>query len=274
MTEVPQGKLDPVAIRRACEELLQLHQSQEVMTVAASDSMMAQVLHGLCQQALNHSRAAWAVIDAGFPVEASANIRTALEHAVTAQWAFLTPNGVGHLVDGAKFKASQYFDSAGLQVELGPAAKNQIAEWKSHRQLPSFSAICDELDGTHNPDVPRSGLLRFEYVRLSQAIHVTSSTISGYLHVDELTGQAALRQQALERFPEANILDLGMATAMACWIVESIRAEPNRLADVERIADAANIPSTLAQDYQEASEKKRSKSKVQSPTRGMKRGER
>lgn len=186
--------------------------------------MAAQVLHGLCQQALNHSRAAWAVIDAGFPVEASVNIRTALEHAVTAQRAFLTPGGVERLVEGAKYKASQYFESAGLQVELSPAAIRQIVEWKLHRQLPSFSAICDELDGTYDPDVQKSGLLRFEYVRLSQATHVTSSTITGYLHVDELTGRTGLRQQSVEHFPEVNILDLGMATAMACWVTESIRA--------------------------------------------------
>lgn len=50
--------------------------------------------------------------------------------------------------------------------------------------------------------------------------------------------------------------------AMACWVTESIRAEPNQLAEVEQIAEAANIPSTLAQDYEEARAKKLRKSKA------------
>lgn len=262
MTDNSSKKLDPAAIRRACEKLLQLHGSHEAMKVAATDSTSAQVLHGLCQQALNHSQAAWAVIDAGFPLEASINIRAALEHAVTAQWAFLTPSGVSRLVDGAKYRAFQYFESAGRQAFLDHRAMEQIADWKILPQLPGFSTLCDDIDGTHDPEVPRSGLLRFEYVRLSQAAHVTSSTITGYLHVDDLNGHTSLGHQADEPFPEANLLDLGMATAMACWIVESIRTEPNRLADVERIADEANIPSTLADDYETAKKKKLAKFKA------------
>lgn len=103
-----------------------------------------------------------------------------------------------------------------------------------------------------NTREPKSGLLRFEFVRLCQATHVTSSTITGYLAVDELTGETSLLQQAVDRFPVVNLLDLGMATAMACWIIESLREEPNRLFEVQRIADEANIPSTLAEDYETA----------------------
>lgn len=262
MTSTPPGKLDSAAIRRACVELLDLRDSAEGMTVAAVDTTTVQVLYGLCQQALNHARAALAVIDSGFPVEASVNIRAALEHAVTAQWAFLTPNGVTRLVDGAKYKAFQYFESAGLQVSLDHEARKRMADWKLCPQLPGFSAMCDEIDGTHDPAVPKSGLLRFEYVRLSQAAHVTSSTITGHLHIDEMTGETALRQQAAEHFPQANLLDLGMAIAMACWTIESLQAEPNGLAKIERIADAANIPSTLGEDYETAKKRKRGLSKT------------
>ncbi|WP_426303151.1 DUF5677 domain-containing protein [Arthrobacter sp. R-11] len=256
MTVAPQGSLDPIAIRHACQELLDLQDSQDLMTASAVDSAATLVLNGLCQQALNHSRAAWVVVDAGFPVEATVNIRAALEHAVTAQWAFLTPNGVKRLVDGSKYKASQYFESAGLQVSLDDGADEQISAWKTFKQLPSFSTMCDDLDGTPDPDEPKSGLLRFEYVRLSQATHVTSSTITGYLAVDELTGEVALLQQAIERFPVVNLMDLGIATALACWTIESLRKEPNRLAEVEQIADKANIPSTLAKDYETANKRK------------------
>jgi hypothetical protein len=101
----------------------------------------------------------------------------------------------------------------------------------------------------HNTREPKSGLLRFEFVRLSQATHVTSSTITGFLAVDELTGETSLLQQAVDRFP---VVNLGMATAMACWIIESLREGPNRLFEVQRIADEANIPSTLTEDYETA----------------------
>lgn len=256
MTVPPKGKLDPAAIRHACQELLDLQDSQNELAVSAVDSTAVQVLYGLCQQALNHSRAALVLIDAGLSVEATVNIRAALEHAVTAQWAFLTPNGIQRLLDGSKYKASQYFESAGLQVALDDEAHEQISVWKTFQQLPSFAAMCDDLDGTHDPDEPKSGLLRFEYVRLSQATHITSSTITGYLAVDESTGETSLLQQAVDRFPVVNLLDLGMATAMACWIIESLRKEPNHLFEVQRIADEANIPSTLAEDYITAKKKK------------------
>ncbi|MDP9989193.1 hypothetical protein J2S98_004382 [Arthrobacter oryzae] len=71
-----------------------------------------------------------------------------------------------------------------------------------------------------NTREPKNGLLRFEFVRLSQATHVTSSTITGYLAVDELTGETSLLQQAVDRFPVVNLLDLGMATAMVSAMVE------------------------------------------------------
>lgn len=50
--------------------------------------------------------------------------------------------------------------------------------------------------------------------------------------------------------------DLGKATAMECWVIESLRDALNRRADVEWIADEANFPSRLAADYESAKNKK------------------
>ncbi len=255
MTDSSQEGLDVGAIRFACEALLRMQASHHGIVADSSDEVKVQVLYGLCQQALNHARAALAVLDAGLPVEAGVNIRAALEHAVTAQWVFLTPDGVMRLIEGAK-TAYSFYDSAQMRVPLPPNLLDQIADWKALRPLPIFSVRCDDLDGTHDPETPKSGTLRFEYVRLSQATHVTSRTIAEYLSIDPLSGEVLLRQESPDRFPAANMLSLGMATAMACWVLESLRVPPNRLSEVEQIADEANIPSTLAEDYEVAKRKK------------------
>jgi hypothetical protein len=236
-----------------------MQDAHDSMTVAKADTVRLQVLYGLCRQALNHARAAWAVIDAGLTLEAGVNIRAALEHAVTAQWAYFTPDGVSRLVASAKKKAAAYFETAGLQVSLGEEAVQKLACWKnSGKGIPDFARICDEIDGTHDPKSPKSGTLRFEYVRLSQAVHVTSSTITDYLQVDALYGELSLSAQSPDRFYKASVWDLGAATAMASWLLERLRVAPNSCAEVERIADAAMLPSTLAEDYQIAKGKSRS----------------
>lgn len=250
------NRLDPIAIRRACDSLIRLYESEDSISVLREDSTKIQVLHGLCQHAVNQGRAALVLLDADLSGQAVVNIRVALEHAVTAQWALLTPNGIGRLESGAKKKSSLYYESANLNMIIDTTAMGKTAGWNELDQFPNFSSICDELDSTHDPKVAKSGTLRFEYVRLSQSVHVTGSTIAGYLGVNQETVTTTLNCDQADRFAVPNLCDLAMALAMSCWVVESLRAAPNRLGEVERIASEVNIPASLVTDYEISKKRK------------------
>jgi hypothetical protein len=103
----------------------------ESITVGSEDERRLLLLHGLCAQAVNHVRAALVLIEAGMTRESMANARVALEHAVTAQWAHLTEDGLDRLINGARKAAATYYKAASRLYDLPDAALNEMRGWAS-----------------------------------------------------------------------------------------------------------------------------------------------
>ncbi|WP_091478790.1 DUF5677 domain-containing protein [Microbacterium azadirachtae] len=145
------------------------------------------ILGGLIERVRRVARAYLLLEKRGFSAEGRALVRSALEHAVTAQWAFLTPDGVDRLevqllqarVDYAK--NSQDANDP-KWVELIDRMKTQIPHdlnGSRRRGMPKFSGkgnVLESLDET--------GYLQRSYAVLSRAGHVTDQAVTDYFVED------------------------------------------------------------------------------------------
>jgi hypothetical protein len=135
------------------------------------------MLYGFCTQAARFSSAAMLQVDAGYSREASASVRCALEHAITAHWCLFTREGMPRLMIEMRRGFTGYLASMGeyLQDEevLALVAEQPTSEGKG---LPRFSDMMFDLD--------EHRFLRQHYAMYSHAVHPTSITVTAYRDED------------------------------------------------------------------------------------------
>lgn len=239
-------------LRRIAESILEHYESAADIEVGGDHGADLYVLHGVCTQAVRHAQAALTLIDAGFEREATANVRAALEHAVTAQWNLYVPEMRGRLVPGAKQKAAEFYTTAGKY--LGSTEfSNKVEEWSKCKGLPKFQQIMERVDPT---DIDGGGLLKFSYAVLSQQVHVTSGAVTSYLHLDQ--DELSLKRSAGDPFAQPTMFALAMAVALSVYVIEDLRDDKTRRDEVDRLAEDV-VPCTLEQDIAQVAHARRAR---------------
>lgn len=143
----------------------------ERITVPAENEREFLMLFGLVQRVRRLAQAYLRLDHAGFASEASVLIRAALEHAVTAQWAYITPGGVDRLhVTLARAQADLAGKMTGYSKDPEWVARERQlrAAIPAGPGLPKFTGpegIMAELDSVK--------FLAVSYRVLSQVGHVT-----------------------------------------------------------------------------------------------------
>ena len=228
--------------RQAAKDIINVYEATSHILVEPTKAQELHVVHGVCSQAIRHCQAAMILSDAGFQREATVNVRAALEHAVTAQWAQYATGQRGRLLKGARRKAAEFYEAAGRYLGKPEIFAPQVEKWKASQGLPLFSQIMEAVDGT---DVDGRSLLKFAYRQLSQQVHVTSGTVTSFLDSADLT---YLRRKVDDGNPTNTWLCLAMAAALSSYVVEDLRDDKRRRNQIVAIADAAGVPSTLEHD--------------------------
>jgi hypothetical protein len=232
--------------RRIAESIINLYESATDIQVADDQSTELLVLHGICSQAVNQARAALKLIDAGYAREAVANVRVALEHAVTAQWGHYVPEMHGRLLEGAKRQAADFYSAAGEYLGATDF-EGKVEEWGKCKGLPKFRQIMERVDGSRSVG---QGFLRFNYALLSRQVHVTSGAVSSYLSFGDQN--ITLNRSATDPNAQGTMFALAMAVALSVYVVEDLRTDKSRRNQVDRLAEDV-VPCTLEQDIAQAS---------------------
>jgi hypothetical protein len=238
-------------LRSAIEQMLALYDNDQEIMVAEEDSAVLKALHGVCERAVRHARAAMLLIEADFDREANVNVRAALEHAVTAQWAYLVPPDPARcLMDATQATAAEFLEAAEKRTALPNDLHKKKEDWKNSKKLPHFTQICDQVDGTHDPRMRRTGVLRFEYKRLSLMTHVTSGTVADHLGVD---GESlVLERNVPDPYAWFTLFDLAMAVALAVWVIQDLCDGKPNIETLEAVADSVGVPCCLRADIETA----------------------
>ncbi|MBO1741589.1 hypothetical protein [Leifsonia sp. TF02-11] len=230
---------DWIAWIREASELI----DRDDFVVRVADEVVFKQLWGICVQTIRHARAYVLLVDSEFEREAMVLARAALEHAVTAQWAFHRYDGLSKLrvsmIRGEKENiemVGKWFSDDGL---LATAAAITVP---LGRGLPSFTDMMRDLD--------EERFLENSYGSLSLAVHVRSTTQTSYFagEADDLL----LRHEPSHalRGPATNMA--AMAAMLAVAIIMELVDDQAALTRINEESERLNLPPTLRPGIPEA----------------------
>lgn len=174
-----------------------------------------------------------------FEVEGQILVRSALEHAVTAQWAYLTRGGIERLkVSGT---TDQYtFVKLLAEYSSDPAAPQQVEDFKDRvlkgPGLPNFTEMIKQLDN--------NGFLRTTYKVLSQVVHVTHQATLDALDSDE-SGDVTLKLKPGADIGHETLYTLASACMLSAWIVADLEGIADEFSRLKSFSEQLSIPYRL-----------------------------
>lgn len=216
----------------------------ERIEVPSENSREFLVLFGLVQRVRRLTKAYLRLERGGFVSEGSLLVRSALEHSVTAQWAYLTPGGVDRLhVSQARAQASlldemaQYSSDPEWSVRAS-RFREQVPEgpW-----LPRFSTpdgIMKELDSDR--------FLSTSYRILSQVGHVTHQATLDF--IIEVEGKVELRTDPEIRMQGETLYALTGSCMLASWVLARLEADDQEIRALKDFAKRLHVPWRLDVD--------------------------
>lgn len=179
------------------------------------------VLGGLVERVRRAAKSYLLLEKNGFAAEGRVIVRSALEHAVTAQWAYLIDGGISRLEVSLLSKRHEYAKSSvpadpewdDLLDDLeGRIPRHEDDPRRRAAGLPKFTGadgILAQLDKT--------GYLMRAYVALSRVNHVTDEAVTDYfLDVD---GTTHIANAPESRFGDDVFHTLATACCLASWLV-------------------------------------------------------
>lgn len=196
------------------------------------------VLGGLIERVRRAARAYLLLEKGGHAAEGRALVRSALEHAVTAQWAYLTADGVDRLevwvhrarVDYAKRSRDENdpeWDSLIADLESKIPSDRNGAPRRNMPRLTGEPSILASLDDT--------GYLRRAYAVLSRAGHVTDQAVTDYF-VDD-AGTFAVASGPSDEHDVDVFHTLATCCVLAAWVLARLEGnhEDMKLAMRQRV---------------------------------------
>lgn len=153
----------------------------ETFVVSAEKADQFGLLWGPCAQAIRYATA-WAALSAtSHAHESDVLARSALEHALTAQWCYFTDDGIDRLRVKVQQEHHRYFTNM--------ADWQHLAEIKATlaRQTPPTAKGEDSLPNFIKKIVPMldaDNFLEASYRALSRTVHVNDSTVLSFLFQD------------------------------------------------------------------------------------------
>lgn len=195
------------------------------------------LLFGLVGRTIRFADGYLRLCELGHETEAVPLARVTLEHAVTAQWVYVTKGGVGRYHRQVVHDRRDHFAALAdwlnhteLQAEvdgLSPAPEG--------KQLPPFLNMLRELD--------KDKFLETTYHVLSQQVHVTHSAVTSFLSGDENEVHLTYEQD----YPYTYQMTYAVAVScmLARWVLAHLTSDEPLLATLDTQSDALILPMNL-----------------------------
>ncbi|MBN9239111.1 MAG: hypothetical protein J0J03_05490 [Leifsonia sp.] len=176
---------------------------------------------------------------AGFNNEGQILVRSALEHAVTAQWA--------HLVEGGlhRFRVSRTWDQFTLAQVLyeessDPDAADHVAEYKAHvlqgAKLPKVTEMFKSLDN--------NAFLRTTYKVMSQVTHVTHQAALDAIDSND-DGEMFLKLKPESDGDHEVLYALASCCMLSAWVIAHIEGSTDEMSRLQQFSTKLSMPFRL-----------------------------
>ena len=204
------------------------------------------LLFGLTHRVRRLAQAYTRLTKGGFEVEGQILVRSAMEHAVTAQWAHLAKDGVEQLKVSATndqysfVKLLTEYSSAPDAEALSDAYKARVIEGP---KLPRITEMFGRLDN--------NGFLRTSYKVLSQVTHVTHEATLDALKVED-DGAVSLLLHPTTETGHQTLYALTSSCLLAAWVIAHIEGATGELRKLAQVASDLSMPYRLDPSLPEA----------------------
>jgi len=196
-------------------------------------------LFGLIQRVRRLAQAYVRLSADGFGVEAEILVRAALEHAITAQWAYLTIGGVDRLrVAGSQhnFTLMQTIYRYSNNPERDAIVAEAKAAVIAGPGLPKITQIVKELD-------VENGFLTQTYKVLSQVTHVTDRA---QLDAFDLVGDTVVvRAAPADDAAHPVLYALASACMLSGWILADLTGDEDELEYLKEASWELTLPARM-----------------------------
>ena len=185
------------------------------------------VLGGILERVRRAARAYLVLEKRGYGVEGRLVVRSAIEHAVTAQWAYLTPDGIDRLQVKMMLARRTYGNTARDKddpewVEVMTRIERQIPknpDGTLKRGMPKFTGPDGVLETMDN-----TGYLRRGYSVLSRAGHVTDQAVTDYFAMED-NGTMAIADRPAEDHAAPVFHTLAMCCSLSAWVLARLEGD-------------------------------------------------
>lgn len=238
---------DTDRLRSFIDLCIEYFDSAAGVRISADRARQFQMLFGICVGVIRFAKAHRALVGAGLGIEARPVVRSALEYASTAQYAYLRAGGLDRLYKSAQADSRSLFQRMGTfsgdERFSEMAADVEVPE--TGRQLPTMTGIMEVLD-------PDTVLLQPSYAVFSQFTHVTSGALSQYFRVDD-SGRIFLDHVSpADAYADESLYVVAASCMLATWIIAHIRDDAEMRAKLDTLSDELMLPLRLDGDWRDA----------------------
>lgn len=212
--------------------------SMKTRSMDGGRSLAFKMTFGCCVQTARFAEAYLVLMKSGLSLEGRALARAALEHAATAQFAYLKPDGFDRLANQAS--AAEWSLNERMYRWLGIEDFNPGEKEEAGPRLPKVSGkggIMALLD-------PGNDLLEPGYAVLSQGVHVTYETVTGFFRTSK-EGDLQLYQHRKDSLAHYSLLLVAASCMLVAWIQAEVLENELRLKELEFRSEQLSLPTKL-----------------------------
>lgn len=236
MTTLP----DRAALRTFILRYIQSFTKHERYTIPSASNEEFIALFGLCSRVRRYAQGYLRLDKSGFGPEGTVLVRAALEHAITAQWAYCTPGGVDRLrvsMSIEQWRLAELLAQHSSNQELRERADALAEARLPGKGMPKFtSEIMPLLDAV--------SFLKQTYKVLSMAGHVTHAAALDHIVLDEEEGWS-LREQPEHLFEHEVLYALAGFCMLSAWILARLEGSDEEIARLHEICQQLHVPWRL-----------------------------
>jgi hypothetical protein len=216
----------------------ELHETSSI-EVAAVHQVEFNAVYGICAQAIRYAGAYVVLHRANRTREAVSVARQALEHALTAQWAHFTEAGPDLLIDSYHHSRLRVFEAVTRHLQ---GADEEIADVLStvENRGTQLLRVTDRIAA-----IDFDEMFKIEYMRQSQIVHVTSETVTTFVHVNDQK-ELVITSDASDPDEGRTAYFTAMAAMFAAWVLESLRVGTPGMAQLNSLSDELNLPLNIS----------------------------
>lgn len=182
---------------------------------------------------------------AGFTAEGEVLARSALEHAVTAQWAYLVKGGMDGLAYSFHKSQGDILKALYEQTndeDVQTRYLQHLATPRQGKRLPSISGSGGMLDQFKNP------FLSLSYRVLSQRVHVSSSTFTDALEMGDDGKTLEVVEAPTGKYHYESVSCLAISAMLISWILARLEGDTAEISKLVSIASSLSLPYRLDLD--------------------------